>query len=128
MVASFRSRHKSVVNESIAMWNNTFGIEDTLEYPEDLRVILQKLRSVTELRLPSFPERTGEEVSRLSLPAENTSAYVSRPYLRLCVSSTLKMKKRCKRSPLCLLLDPQFQSTHYRAFQSLLKGRDSIRT
>ena len=128
MVAIFRSRHKSVVNESIAMWNNTFGTEDTLEYPEDLRTILQKLRSVTELRLPSFPERNGEEVSRLSLPAQNARAYVSRPCLHLCVSSTPKMKKRCKLSLLCPLFNPQFQSIHYKALQSLSKGCGSDRT
>ena len=128
MVASFRSRHKSIVNESIAMWNNTFGIEDTLEYPEDLRIILQKLRSITELRLPSFPKRNSEEVSRLSLPAENARAYVSRPCLRLCVSSTPKMKEGCKRSLLCPLLDLHFQTIHYKALQSLSKGCGSVRT
>ena len=69
VVAGFRSRHKAVVNAAIAMWNKTFGVEDTLEYPEDLRTILQKLRSLTELRLPNFPERTGEEVSRPYLAA-----------------------------------------------------------
>ena len=126
MVASFRSRHKSVVNESIAMWNKTFGIEDTLEYPEDLRTILQKLRSVTELRLPSFPERYGEEVSRLSLPAENARTYLSRACLHLCVSSTPKMK-RCKLSLLCLF-NLQFQSIHYKALQSLSRGCGSDRT
>ena len=128
MVASFRSRHKSIVSESIAMWNNTFGIEDTLEYPKDLRLILQKLRCVTVLRLPSFPEQDGGEVSRLSLPAENARAYVSRPYLHLCVSSTPKMKKRCKRSRLCPLRHLQSQSIHYKALQSLSKGCGSDRT
>lgn len=62
LVAGFRSRHKTVVNESILMWNSTFGAEGTLEYPEDLRTILQKLRSMTELRLPNFPEVNSEEV------------------------------------------------------------------
>lgn len=65
VVAGFRSRHRAVVNESIVMWNSTFGGEDTLEYPEDLKTILQKLRPMTELRLPNFPESNGEEVCRL---------------------------------------------------------------
>ena len=51
------------------MWNNTFGAEDFLEYPEDLRITLQKIKSMTELRLPSFPELNGEEVSGLCLAA-----------------------------------------------------------
>ena len=65
VVAGFRSRHKAVVNESIIMWNNTFGGEATLDYPKDLKTILQKLRPMTELRLPNFTESNGEEVSRL---------------------------------------------------------------
>ena len=95
VIAGFRSRHKAVVNESIAMWNNTFGIEDTLEYPEDLKAVMQKLRFMTELRLPTFPERTGEEVSGLCLSAEIARADVPRSYLPPCDSSTLKMTKRC---------------------------------
>ncbi|CAD6590030.1 MAG: hypothetical protein ASARMPRED_004531 [Alectoria sarmentosa] len=63
VVAGFRSRHKTVVNQAIIMWNSTFGGEGTLEYPKDLRDTLQKLRSMTELRLPSFPELNGEEVT-----------------------------------------------------------------
>ena len=65
VVSGFRSRHKAVVNESIVMWNSTFGLEGALEYPEDLRNILQKLGSMTDLRLPNFPESNGEEVSGL---------------------------------------------------------------
>lgn len=61
-VAGFKSRHRAIVNDFITSWNNTFGAEDTLEYPEDLRIVLQKLQSMTELRLPTFPERTGKEV------------------------------------------------------------------
>ena len=128
MVASFRSRHKSIVSQSVAMWNNTFGMEDALEYPEDLRTIFQKLRSVTVLRLPSFHEQDGGEVSRLSLPAENASTYISRLCLHLCVSSTLEMKKRCKRSLLRPLPNLQSQSIHYKALQSLSKGCGSDRT
>lgn len=65
ITAGFRSRHRTVVNESIAMWNSTFGGEATLDYPEDLKNILQKLKSVTELRLPNFPESNDEDVSGL---------------------------------------------------------------
>ena len=67
MVAGFRSRHKAIVNQSIAMWNSTFGGEGTLEYPGDLRAILQKLRPMAELSLPNFPELSGGEVKSTSL-------------------------------------------------------------
>lgn len=63
VVAAFRSRHKAVVNKAVVMWNRTFGGQDTMEYPEDLITILQKLRSMTQLRLPNFPELNSEEVS-----------------------------------------------------------------
>ena len=117
-VAGFKSRHKAVVNGFIAMWNNTFGVEETLEYPEDLRIVLQKLQSMTELRLPTFPERIGEEVSRLSWSAKMARADVPRSFLRSCVSSIPKMK-RCHRSPSCLPLDLRLQLTRFKALQSL---------
>ena len=95
VVAGFRSRHKAIVNESIVMWNNTFGGEDTLEYPSDLKTILQKLRPVTELRLPNFPESNDDEVSRLRVAALDGRADVLRSYLRLCILSTPNMKRVC---------------------------------
>lgn len=94
VVAGFRSRHEAVVTKSIVMWNNTFGGEDTLEYPEDLKTILQKLRPMGELRLPNFPESNGEEVSRLCLANFDVRADVARLCLRLCILSTTKMKMR----------------------------------
>lgn len=83
IVAGFRSRHKAVVNETIVMWNSTFGAEDTLEYPKDLKTILQKLRSMTELRLPNFPESNAEAVSGIRLAYLNARADVPRSCLRL---------------------------------------------
>lgn len=126
-VAGFESRHKAVVNDFIASWNNTFGAEDTLEYPEDLRIVLQKLQYMTELRLPTFPERTGEEVRRLSWSAEIAGANVSRSCLCPCVSLTPKMKKRCQRSLSCLLSALRLQLTRYKALQSLSKVCGSVR-
>lgn len=105
LVAGFRSRHKTVVNESILMWNSTFGAEGTLEYPEDLRTILQKLRSMTELRLPNFPEVNSEEVSRVRFTVINARTNIPRLCLHLCSLSTLKRKRRCNRSLSCPLLD-----------------------
>ena len=68
LIACFGSRHKSIVNKAIAMWNNTFGGQDGLEYPEGLREILQKLKLVAELRLPNFPDMTVGEVIELTWP------------------------------------------------------------
>ena len=83
IVAGFRSRHKPVVNEAIIMWNSTFGAEDTLEYPKDLKTILQKLRSLTELRLPNLPESNAEDVSGICWAYLDARADVPRPCLRL---------------------------------------------
>lgn len=105
VVAGFRSRHKAVVNEAIVMWNSTFGGEGTLEYPEELRNILRKLRPITELRLPNFPELDGEEVSGLCLAAFNARADVPRTCIRLCISSTPKMKRKVNWSLSYPLLD-----------------------
>ena len=127
VVAGFRSRHKVVVNEFIVMWNNTFGGEDTLEYPKDLKTILQKLRPLTELRLPNFPESNGEVVSRLPSAAFDARADVARSCLRLCISSTPNMKRRCNWSPSCRLLDLLCQLVHYNALQSLSKACRSVR-
>ncbi|KAK4690662.1 hypothetical protein P7C71_g6179, partial [Lecanoromycetidae sp. Uapishka_2] len=43
------------------MWNRTFGTVDSLEYPEDLRPILSKWKSITDIQLPSFAEVEGDE-------------------------------------------------------------------
>ena len=104
LVAGLRSRHKAVVNKFIAMWNEIFGVEDTLEYPEDLKNVLQKLRPVTELRLPTFPAKYSEEVCGIALFAESARADIPRSRLRLFGLSTPKMKKRYRRR-LCPLLD-----------------------
>ena len=62
VLSGLRSRHKSIVNDSISMWNCTFGCADTLEYPKDLHLTLSKLKRVAELNLPDFPEIEGDEV------------------------------------------------------------------
>ncbi|KAL2040219.1 hypothetical protein N7G274_007122 [Stereocaulon virgatum] len=62
ILSGLRSRHKSIVNDSISMWNCTFGFADTLEYPKDLHLTLSKLKRLAELNLPDFPETEGDEV------------------------------------------------------------------
>ena len=94
LIAGFRSRHKSIVNKAIAMWNSTFGGEDGLEYPEGLGKILQKLKFVAELRLPNFPDMTVGEVSELDLATFNAKADLARACRHLCISLTHRTKKR----------------------------------
>lgn len=127
VVAGFRSRHKAVVNESVIMWNGTFGGQDTLEYPQDLGTILQKLRPMTELRLPNLPELDGEEVSELDLAAFNARADVPRSCLRLCISSIPKMRRRCNWILSYPLLDLFHQWLPRNASQSLSRVFISVR-
>ncbi len=55
-MSSLTSRHQAILNQSIELWNCTFGNADFLEYRDDLRTALAKLRSVTDMQLPNFPE------------------------------------------------------------------------
>ena len=55
-MSCFRSRHKSILNQSILLWNHTIGTTDTIDYPQDLQNILTKLRGATNIHLPGFPE------------------------------------------------------------------------
>ncbi|MCJ1276738.1 hypothetical protein MMC21_004545 [Puttea exsequens] len=47
------------------MWKDTFGSAESLEYPQEMRKILLKLRSLTDIRLPGLVEAEGDEVSKL---------------------------------------------------------------
>ena len=127
VVAGLRSRHKAIVNESIVMWNSTFGEESTVEYPGDLRTVLRKLRPMTDISLPNLLESDGEEVSGLRSAAHNRIADVPRPYFRLCISLTLKMKQKRNRSLSSLLLDLLHRSVHYNALLKLFKVCQSVR-
>ena len=62
VVSSLRSRHKSILNESIALWNRSFGVAEQLEYSDSLRAALLKVRSVTEILIPGLSEEDDIEV------------------------------------------------------------------
>ncbi|KAF3892065.1 Telomere length regulator protein [Trichophyton interdigitale] len=66
MTAGFESRHKSIVNKFISMWNASFGLEKNLSYPASLEAILRRLKPFVEIQLPGFPERT--EPESISVP------------------------------------------------------------
>lgn len=70
IVSSLRSRQRTVVNRAIQMWNRTFGAAEHLEYPDALRPVLLKLRKLTDLFLPSFPDMGDSEVSTMILLRE----------------------------------------------------------
>lgn len=55
LVAGFRSRSKVIVNSTITTWNNTFGAEDALEYPQTLVRVLRRLQPFADVKLPTFP-------------------------------------------------------------------------
>jgi hypothetical protein len=63
ITAGFLSRRRSIVNVSIATWNNTFGKEDSLRYPPRLEQALRRLRNSVELSLPSLVVRPEDAVS-----------------------------------------------------------------
>ncbi|CZR66442.1 uncharacterized protein PAC_16343 [Phialocephala subalpina] len=55
--AGLESKHKTIVNSTIGMWNSTFGsCEDGLEYPQKAKDALLRLQTVVELQLPHFPK------------------------------------------------------------------------
>jgi len=78
--AGLESRRKVIVNNSIKAWNDTFGAQDSLEYPARVRVVMKKLRPIADINLPNFPEDIDEVYIFIhqSLPAVLTNS-------RLCL-------------------------------------------
>ena len=67
-VAGFSSPHKAVVNETILFWNDTFGDEAALEYPQKLENVLRARVLDADISLPSFPASNDDHVPA-TLPA-----------------------------------------------------------
>ncbi|KAK3717390.1 hypothetical protein LTR37_005779 [Vermiconidia calcicola] len=67
LIAGFRSPHKAIVNKTILFWNETFGNEQTLDYPTELETILRARLVDAEIDLPTFPE-SNEQTVVASLP------------------------------------------------------------
>lgn len=68
LVAGFSSPHKDVVNATILFWNDTFGNEQSLEYPPKLEKVLRARIEDADISLPTFPD-TNEEGVSASLPS-----------------------------------------------------------
>lgn len=66
--AGFSSPHRDIVNQTIICWNETFGSEDSLEYPEKLELVLRARLVDADINLPSFPEDDDDRVPA-TLPA-----------------------------------------------------------
>ena len=73
--SSLKSRHVSIVNDSLEMWNRTFGCAESLEYPEEIHMLLMRLKPVTEISLPTFSETEGDEVRRILYSIEKLEAH-----------------------------------------------------
>ncbi|KAK4579968.1 hypothetical protein LTR86_000170 [Recurvomyces mirabilis] len=58
LVALFSCPHKVIVNMAIDFWNETFGTQEELQYPDRLAQLLDARRAEAELVLPTFPELT----------------------------------------------------------------------
>ncbi|TVY68796.1 Telomere length regulator protein rif1 [Lachnellula suecica] len=63
--SGLESKHKSIVNQAIRMWNSTFGLsKEALVYPDRVQDALLRLRPIADLQLPFFPSSLeAEEMS-----------------------------------------------------------------
>ena len=63
LAAGFSSNHKKTINETIELWNASFGTAKQLDYPRKLRNALDRLRPYVNLHLPAFGTFHAEVVS-----------------------------------------------------------------
>ncbi|KAK0882873.1 hypothetical protein LTR87_003314 [Friedmanniomyces endolithicus] len=68
LVAGFSSPHKSIVNDTVLFWNATLGVNDALDYPQQLAKVLRARAAETEIFVSGFPEDQSEDDEML-LPA-----------------------------------------------------------
>ena len=62
LTSAFESKHRSIVNTTITLWNSTFGGQATLEYPPRILVAIRRIQTIADLQLPSFPNDPEDEV------------------------------------------------------------------
>ncbi|KAL8854269.1 MAG: hypothetical protein Q9221_000983 [Calogaya cf. arnoldii] len=109
--AGFSSRHRSVVNSMITVWNRIFAGADTLEYPDALQAVLTTLRTTVDLELPGFidhaePERISSPVNLLdsqeeefAVKPQSASAKASRLLMAPASHSSIRSRKLASHSP-----------------------------
>ncbi|KAK5009612.1 hypothetical protein LTR28_000186 [Elasticomyces elasticus] len=85
VTAGLSSSRRNIVNTTIELWNDAFGKEEKLDYPKNLEKVLRKLRHVTELSLPTFPESPDDE-----MPATLSSYVESQDEIDVTESTSAK--------------------------------------
>ncbi|KAI7084986.1 hypothetical protein KC352_g40961, partial [Hortaea werneckii] len=82
LVAGFSSPHRSIVNQSIVFWNDTFGIDESLECPKTLAKVLRIRAAEADISLPGLSVDDEIYDDSLQLPAffesQMTSAALSK--------------------------------------------------
>ena len=63
ITASLRSRHKTILNHAVQMWNRKFGCSERLDYTDDLRSALLDLKLLTEVDTPGLIDEQSQQVS-----------------------------------------------------------------
>lgn len=58
--AGCESKHRSIASTTVQMWNATFGLQERLQYPDEVANALRRLRLVADLSLPEFPENSSD--------------------------------------------------------------------
>lgn len=93
ITASLRSRHKTILNDAVQMWNRKFDCSEMLDYTDDLRGALLNLKLLTEVDTPGLIDEQSQQVSVSSTRnGENANhSYPHRTSLRLFV---LLMKRK----------------------------------
>ncbi|KAF2760333.1 hypothetical protein EJ05DRAFT_498292 [Pseudovirgaria hyperparasitica] len=61
LIAGFSSSRREIVNATVEFWNDTFGKQDTLAYPSPLVPVIERLRRVLDIEVPSFPDISADE-------------------------------------------------------------------
>ncbi|KXL41544.1 MAG: hypothetical protein FE78DRAFT_545242 [Acidomyces sp. 'richmondensis'] len=77
LVAAFSSPHKQIVNETILFWNESFGCQDTIEYPIGLLPVLLARSDETDIILPGLPNDHVHESIQLPVFYESQLPYLS---------------------------------------------------
>ncbi|KAI9766628.1 MAG: hypothetical protein M1840_006439 [Geoglossum simile] len=57
------SHRKVIANATVELWNSTFGQQETLDYPPNVKNALRRLRPIVDLQLPTFPESADDEIA-----------------------------------------------------------------
>ena len=61
--ASLGSRQRSIANDAISLWNETFGALESVEYSDVLTRSLKRVSSLTDLSAPGLTAMKDSEVS-----------------------------------------------------------------